>query len=189
MNEETDASTSEQRDSTTTDERVSLWNTGTPTEAIQLALSQGKLFLVWISPSNSEDPTSSWTQVWTDTAIKTFLSQHAVSIKLDPGTTDAAMFLQLVQSPPTTQGVWIVFAGQLLDSFTDPPTPEEMLQRIDVSLSKSQNATASSSQPPQSASSSQAPSQSDKVKEQLAARRAKLEAAKLQHGLFLRGYS
>src|SRR5271154_3765969 len=103
MDEETDVPVSEPSHSMTTDEQDSIWNPGTPTEAIQLALSQAKLFLVWIL--NSEDPTpsssASWTQVWTDTAINTFLSQHAISIKLNKGTNDATMFLQLVQAPST----------------------------------------------------------------------------------------
>jgi hypothetical protein len=189
MDEETDVPVSEPAQSMTADEPNSIWKTGIPAEAIQLALSQGKLFLVWIL--NSEDPTSSssvsWTQVWTDETIKTFLSQHAVSIKLNQGTDDATMFLQLVQAPSTAQGVWIVFVGQLLDSFTDPPTPEEMLQRIHSALSKSQASIASSIQPqqaPSSPSTSQETPQSDTINAQLAARRAKLETAKLQHGLF-----
>jgi hypothetical protein len=60
-----------------------------------------------------------------------------------------------------------------------------MLQRISSALVQSQNSMASSSQPLQSSSSSslQESSQSDTVKAQLAARRARMEAAKLQHGI------
>lgn len=165
------------------DEEVSIWNPGTPAEAIQLALSQSKLFLVWIStPSNSDDdPTLLWTSLWTDSTIKSTLLEHAVSIKLDQGTTDASMFLQLVQSPSASQGVWIVFAGQLLDFFTEPPTPEEMLQRIHSTISKSQDIKAAQPPPPSTSSDPQS-STSDTVRAQLAARRARLEAAKLQHG-------
>ena len=86
--------------------------------------------------------------------IKSTLLEHAVSIKIDQGTTNASMFLQLVQSPSTAHGVWIVFAGQLLDSFTEPPTPEEMLQRINSTISKSQDIKAASSQPPPPSTSS-----------------------------------
>lgn len=158
-----------------------------PAEAIQLALSQQKLFLVWISPSTS-DPT--WDSIWTSTAIQSVLAEHAVSITLAQGTAEAAMFLQLLASPPTATGVWIVFSGQLLDSFTEPPSPEDMLQRINTTISKSQdlkNAPPPPSQPATSTSTSQQPSQpvatvSPEVAAQLAARRAKLEAAKLQYG-------
>jgi len=184
MDIETDETLSEQRNSMEMDEQVSIWYPGTPAEAIQLALSQSKLFLVWISPSpNSEDDPPVWPPLWTDSAIKSTLLEHAVSIKLDQETVDASMFLQLVQSPSTTHGVWIVFAGQLLDSFTEPPTPEEMLNRINSTISKLQDLKAAASQhPPPSTSSSPQRSTSDNIRTQLAARRAKLEAAKLQHG-------
>ena len=184
MDMEIDESVSEQRNSTTMDEQVSIWNTGTPAEAIQLALSQSKLFLVWISPSsNPEDDPPLWTPLWTDSTIKSTLLEHAVSIKLHQGTVDASMFLQLVQSPSTAHGVWIVFAGQLLDSFTKPPIPAEMLQRINSTISKLQDLKAAASQhSPPSTSSDPQTSTSDNIRAQLAARRAKLEAAKLQHG-------
>lgn len=165
------------------DEEVPIWSTGTPAEAIQLALSQSKLFLVWISSNSDDDPTPSWTSLWTDSTIKSTLLEHAVSIKLDQGTTDASMFLQLVQSPSTAEGVWIVFAGQLLDSFTEPPTPEEMLQRINSTISKSYDLQTAPSQPtPPSTSLDPQTLPSDNIRTQLAARRARLEAAKLQHG-------
>jgi hypothetical protein len=186
MDVETDESVSEQRNSTTMDEEeVSIWNTGTPAEAIQLALSQSKLFLVWISPSSNSDdnPISSWTSLWTDSTIKSTLLEHAVSIKIDQGTTNASMFLQLVQSPSTAQGVWIVFAGQLLDSFTEPVPPEDMLQRINSAISKSHDLKTASLQPhPPSTSSDPQTSTPYNIQLQLAARRAKLEAAKAQHG-------
>jgi hypothetical protein len=177
----------QQPEETTASPSSSLWNTSSPAEAIQLALSQQKLFLVWISPSTS-DPT--WDSIWTSTAIQSALAEHAVSITLAQGTTEAAMFLQLLASPPTATGVWIVFSGQLLDSFTEPPSPEDMLQRINTTISKSQdlkNAPPPPSQPATSTSTSQQPSQpvatvSPEVAAQLAARRAKLEAAKLQYG-------
>lgn len=181
----------QQPEKTTASPSSSLWNTSSPAEAIQLALSQQKLFLVWISPSTS-DPT--WDSIWMSTAIQSVLAEHAVSITLTQGTAEAAMFLQLLASPPTATGVWIVFSGQLLDSFTEPPSPEDMLQRIDTTISKSQdlkNAPPPPSQPAASTSTSQQPSQpvstvSPEVAAQLAARRAKLEAANLQYGtLFL----
>jgi hypothetical protein len=141
------------------------------------------VFLVWISSNSDDDPTPPWTSLWTDSTIKSTLIEHAVSIKLDQGTTDASMFLQLVQSPSTAEGVWIVFAGQLLDSFTEPPTPEEMLQRINSTISKSYDIKTASSHPtPPSTSSEPQTLQSDNLRAQLAARRARLEAAKLQHG-------
>jgi hypothetical protein len=173
-----------------------IWHAGTSAEAIQLALSQGKLFLVWIceSPSADEEPssaTSSWNTVWEDKEVNSTLSEHAVSLKLEQGTTDAAMFLQLVGSAAQSNGAWIAFAGQLLDSFSEPPTPEEMHQRLQSTISKTEQLKLAALQPPQpQPSTSSAPSnpvanpQNDKVKAQLAARRAKLEAAKLQHGFF-----
>src|SRR5271154_4135142 len=112
----------------------SIWNTSSPAEAIQLALSQQKLFLVWISPTTS-DP--AWDSIWTDSAIQSILAERAVSITLAQETPEAAMFLQLLSSPPTATGVWIVFSGQLLDSFIEPPSPEDMLQRINTTFSKS----------------------------------------------------
>jgi hypothetical protein len=179
-----------------TDQASSIWHVGTPGEAIQVALAQGKLFLVWISeapPANEDQPTStnsSWNAVWEDAEVKSTLGEHAVSLKLEKGTTDAAMFLQLVGSPPHSSGAWIVFAGQLLDSFSEPPMPNEMHQRLQSTISKTEQLKQAALQPPQpqqSASSSTTSnttetSPDDKVKAQLAARRAKLEAAKLQHG-------
>jgi hypothetical protein len=180
---------------TQNDKSSTIWHTGTPAEAIQLALSQGKLFLVWIceSPSTDEEQpnstTSSWNTIWEDKEVKSTLSEHAVSLKLEQGTTDGAMFLQLVGYAPQSSGVWIVFAGQLLDSFSEAPTPEEMHQRLHSTISKIEQLKQAALQPPQpQPSTSSAPSnpsanpQNDKVKAQLAARRAKLEAAKLQHG-------
>jgi hypothetical protein len=165
----------------------SIWNTSSPAEAIQLALSQQKLFLVWISPTTS-DP--AWDSIWTDSAIQSILAEHAVSITLAQETTEAAMFLQLLSSPPTATGVWIVFSGQLLDSFIEPPSPEDMIQRINTTLSKSPNLQrpqAPPSQLPPSTSTPQPPSQPPstvppEVQAQLGARRARLEAAKLQYG-------
>jgi hypothetical protein len=179
---------------TQNDQGSTIWHSGTPAEAIQLALSQGKLFLVWIceSPSADEEQsnsTTSWNTIWEDKEVKSTLSEHAVSLKLEQGTTDAAMFLQLVGSAPESSAAWIVFAGQLLDSFSEPPTPEEMYQRLHSTISKIEQLKQAALQPPQpQPSTSSAPSipaantQNDKVKAQLAARRAKLEAAKLQHG-------
>jgi len=174
----------------------SIWNTSTPAEAIQLALSQQKLFLVWISPSTS-DP--AWDAIWTSPAIQSILAEHAVAITLAQGTPEAGMFLQLLASPPTATGVWIVFSGQLLDSFTEPPSSaEDMLQRINTTISKSQALKSAAFpppyQPPASTSTSQQPPQSPtstvspEVAAQLAARRAKLEAAKLQYGRLLITY-
>ena len=160
------------------DEDPPFWNEGTPAEAIQLALTQEKLFLVWISSPESED--SAWAAIWTDAAIKSLLVEHAISLKLDQGTTDAAMFLQVVSMAPTSIGVWLVFAGELLDSFIEPPSPQDFLQRTQSAVSKSSDLKSSSSQP----ASSPGPSQSDNIKAQLATRRAKLEAAKIAHGKF-----
>src|SRR5271154_4278609 len=137
----------------------SIWNTSSPAEAIQLALAQQKLFLVWISPTT---PDPAWDSIWEDSAIQSVLAEHAVSITLAQETTEAAMFLQLLSSPPTATGVWIVFSGQLLDSFIDPPSPEDMLQRINTTFSKSPNLPrpqAPPSQFPPSTSTPQQPSQ------------------------------
>jgi hypothetical protein len=161
----------------------SIWNTSSPAEAIQLALSQQKLFLVWISPATS-DP--AWDSIWTDPAIQSLLAEKAVSITLAQETTEAAMFLQLLSSPPTATGVWIVFSGQLLDSFSEPPSPEDMLQRINNTFSKSPNLQGPQATPSQlpPSTSTQPPSQAvpPEVQAQLAARRARLDAAKLQYG-------
>jgi hypothetical protein len=190
-------------------EPPSLWTTVSPAEAIQLALAQSKLFLVWIPPS-AEESAVAWAPVWADMAVHSFLSQFAVAITLAQDSADAAMFLQLVRSVPSAVGVWIVFAGRMLDSFAEPPSPQEMLLRIQNALSSSQappapppdslpsqgHQTQSMSQPVasasdlsrQSAPSSSRPSaqtessQPDTVREQLAARRARLEAAKAQQG-------
>jgi hypothetical protein len=191
----------------------SLWTTASPAEAIQLALSQSKLFLVWIPPA-AEESSLAWDAVWADTAVDSFLSQYAVAITLAPDSVDATMFLQLVRSEPSAVGVWIVFAGRMLDSFAEPPSPQEMLLRIQSALSSSQvpfapppdslpsqdqsqpvsqpvastsdlstqsAPIASSSQPSQPSAQPES-SQSDAVREQLAARRARLEAEKAQQG-------
>jgi hypothetical protein len=180
MDTDRSISAPEQSDSTPTDKEGSLWYSGPPTKAIQLALSQRKLFLVWISPSN-DTATTSWTKLWTDSAIKSTLSEHAVSLRLEQGTADAEMFLQLVSSSTEAEGVWIVFAGQLLDSVTSPPSQEEMLQRLQSTITKSQTLALSQSvSHPLPDPSSDAGS--DNYEAQLAARRAKLEAAKRQHG-------
>ena len=190
-------------------EAPSLWTTASPAEAIQLALSQSKLFLVWIPPS-SEDSSAAWDSVWADTAVLAFLSQYGVAITLSQGSADAAMFLQLVRSAPSAVGVWIVFAGRMLDSFAEPPSPQEMLQRIQAALSSSQappapapnplplqgqtqpvastsevatqSAPTASSSPPSHPSAQTESSQSDTVREQLAARRERLKASKAQQG-------
>src|SRR5271155_2273654 len=181
-----DESTSQQSQDTAPSTSSSIWNTSSPAEAIQLALSRQKLFLVWISPSTS-DP--AWDSIWTDSAIQSTLAEHAVSITLAQGTTEAAMFLQLLSSPPTATGVWIVFLGQLLDSFTEPPSLEDMLQRINTTFSKSPNLPRPQAPPSQfpPSTSTQQPSQAPsavppEVQAQLAARRERLEAAKLQYG-------
>ena len=163
----------------------SIWNTSPPAEAVQLALLQQKLFLVWISPAPSNP---AWEVIWTNASIQSLLAEHTVSITLSQGSTEAAMFLQLLSSAPTETGVWIVFAGHLLDSFAEPPTsPEDMLQRINSTISKSEDLKLrnySTNNPPpthsvEPATSSPLPPE---VQAQLAARRAKLEAAKLQYG-------
>lgn len=174
---------------------TSIWHPGPPAQAIQTAVTQGKLFLVWIEASrNSEQPshdtpseeTSSWDSLWTNQEIRSILLQNAVSLKLGQGTTDAAMFLQLVGAPSTAEGAWIVFAGQLLDTIPSPPSnSEEMLQRIQSTLSKSEElkrapalAALTSSQPvaaPQ-------PQVSESMQAQLASRRERLEAGKRKYG-------
>jgi len=190
-----------------TGESPSIWTTASTVEAIQLALSQSKLFLVWIWPSSEASSSPSWEQVWTDPAVISFLSQHAVAIKVEQGCTDAVMFLQLVQAAPSVSGAWVVFAGRILGSFVEPPSPQEMLLQIQNALSAAQTQTLSppsESLPPRQTQSqpippaltssrlseqethptSEAPSsQSDTVRDQLAARRSRLEAAKAQHGI------
>lgn len=187
MDTDHEISAPEPSDAIPVDTETSIWYSGSSAEAIQLALSQHKLFLVWISQSSDSATTSeSWTKLWADSAINSALFEHAVSLKLEQGTTDAAMFLQLVSSSTAAnEGVWIVFSGQLLDSFTSPPSQEEMLQRLQSTITKAQ-ALAVSLQPtsPQSAGPpSETASNSFEV--QLAARRANLDAAKRQHGLIL----
>ena len=52
-------------------EAESIWHPGPPAEAISLALSQGKLFLVYISqPQSDSTPDSPWTPIWSDATIK-----------------------------------------------------------------------------------------------------------------------
>jgi hypothetical protein len=176
------------------DEREeSIWHTGTPAEAINLALSQGRLFLVWISQSTSEDAVASeWKTLWSDSTIKSSLSEHCVSITLAQDSTEAAMFLQLIGSPPSSTGVWIVFGGQLLTTFNHPLSPEEMQQKLHTAITKTEqlkNAPTQSTLPSSSTSSipilsdPETQARNEKIKAQLAARRAKLEAAKQKHGI------
>lgn len=200
---------SESHDHPMSDASLSIWHTGTPAEAISSAITQQKLFLVWIQQT-SEDPSnptpSSWEAIWTNEEIRVKLLENAVSLKMDQGSTDATMFLQLVGFPADATGVWIVFAGRLLDSFviSEPtPTVEEMLRRIQSTISKAEEiksqpnvpipapapATIAVPQPPSSLTSSvplssqpQTQPQNSAIQSQLAARRAKLEAAKAQHG-------
>ena len=176
-----------------------IWHPGPPAQAIQAAVTQGKLFLVWIEESqNSEQPSQetspseeteenpSWESVWANEEIRSILLQNAVSLKLGQGTTDAAMFLQLVGSPPSAEGVWIVFAGQLLDVVQSPPSnSEEMLQRIQSTISKSEElkrapalAALTSPQPV----TAPPPQVSESMQAQLAARRERLEDAKRKYG-------
>src|SRR5271170_7229237 len=123
-------------ESTNMAQEPSIWNTGTVSEAIQLSLTQQKLFLVWISPSSTSSTLDdSWSQVWTNSQIKSTLLEHAVSIKLEQGTTDAAMFLQFVAMDGNAVGIWIIFAGQLGDSLSQPEDPEEMVRRIQTAIS------------------------------------------------------
>ena len=99
------------------------------------------------------------------------------------------MFLQLIGSEPTASGVWVVFAGQLLDTFTDPPSAAEMHQRLQTTITRSEDlktAPAVTPEPSTSAPIAEDPAtraRDDKIKAQLAARRAKLEAAMLKHGM------
>ena len=186
------------------DSTPSLWHKGTPAEAISHAISHQKLFLVNIQPpSESSVPSastvppssSSWDTVWTNEEVKAKLLEHAVCLNMTQGSTDATMFLQLIGFPAEATGVWIVFAGRLLDTFTssDPPTTEEMLQRIQSTITKSEEIKSQPVIPPpavlespsiQSTTSSQPvpQPQNSAIQSQLAARRAKMEAAKEQHG-------
>jgi len=211
-------------DSTTTASSSSIWHTGTPAEAISSAITQQKLFLVWISPCEPSAPSepsepsepsadpqtvpASWDTLWSNAEVKAKVLEHAVCLRMTQGTTDAAMFLQLVGFPAQATGLWIVFAGRLLDSVesSEPPEVQELLRRIQAAIGKAEeikaqpvpvtappasvpapvpvSRPATSSAVGQSAQGSQE-SQSPEIQSQLAARRAKMEAAKKQHGPFL----
>jgi hypothetical protein len=103
------------------------------------------------------------------------------------------MFLQLIGSPPSSTGVWIVFGGLLLATFNHPLSPEDMQQQLHTAITKAEELKNAPTQPtlPSSSTSPSTPILSDpetqarneKIKAQLAARRAKLEAAKQKHGI------
>src|SRR5262245_9352438 len=87
-----------------------IWHQGAPGEAVQLALAQQKLFVVWIHPETppvpeetasetaKTDNTSSWDSLWTNPAIKSLLLHSAVCLNLTQSTANAGMFLQSVGS-------------------------------------------------------------------------------------------
>lgn len=187
MVEQEDNTAPQDEESRAKDEEPSIWHSGPPAEAIQLSLSQGKLFLVWIF--SDEDL---WAPIWTDSDIKSLLTENAVCLMLEKESNDSAMFLQLIDSNPSAEGVWIVFEGQLLESFTEIPNVESAFQRMQSAVSQSetlrrqQSVSTSASTLPQSVVPSQSQDdRSEKIKAQLAARRARLETAKLQHGIFI----
>ena len=153
----------------------SLWHHGPSSEAIQYAVSHQKLFLVFIS---SPGTTSEWERAWANGDISTLLLEHAVCLKLEQGTNDAAMFLQLVGTDAKAEGVWIVFAGQLLDKFDSPIALEEMLLRIQDAVDKAGTLAQAGPLPQPQATDSR----SENIKAQLAERRARLEAAKRHNG-------
>jgi hypothetical protein len=175
------------------DDEKTLWHPGPPAEAIQLSVSQQKLFLVWIrskstvSKDTSEEP--SWDSVWTDDKIKALLEEHVISLQLEQSTSDAAMFLQLINQPADAEGVWIVFAGRVLLSFTESPSVEAMQTQLETTVSQiesfkqqyaqsQQQAQAQVSAPTTSSPQSTLP---ESLRSQLAARRTAQEQRKQAH--------
>jgi hypothetical protein len=181
-------------------EEKEAWHPGPPADAISLALREGKLFLVWIrettiddtaDPPPSDPPKQSWQEIWSHETIISSLKNHTVSITLDQNTSDATMFLQLINSTPTAAGVWIIFAGQLLDMFPTAPSVEEMRERIQTAISRSEvlklspplvTEPALTDSVPADVEDPETRARNEKIRQQLAARRAKLEAAKQKHG-------
>jgi hypothetical protein len=220
QDENTPSTTEEQSMEDVETEENGTWHPGPPAVAISLALSEGKFFLVWIretttssdtaDPPSSDLPLPTWQQIWSDEKIASILSADAICITLNQGTTDATMFLETLGSPTST-GVWIIFAGQLLDTFHTPPSVEEMRERIsraslqsrvllvpptseqlaietesrrreELGLPRGAALTSPSDSSIRDPEDAETRAKNEKIKQQLAARRAKLEAAKQKHG-------
>ena len=184
------------------EEAKTIWHPGPPSEAIQLAISQQKLFLVWIQKTESEessDPNAaSWDSLWTDDKIKPLLEEYMVSLKLEKTTSDAEMFLQSINHPTDSVGVWVIFAGRLLLSFTEPPSIDDMQTQLQSTVSQietfkqqfqaqvqEQTQAQRSEHAPQPYSSSSSSSTTDAptqdIQSQLAARRLAQEQRKQAH--------
>src|SRR5579862_7842691 len=190
-----------------------VWHPGPPAEAIQLAISQQKIFLVWIqktkssesSESSGSSETSAWSSLWSDEAVQSLLREHMVSLTLEQSTSDAAMFLQLMTQSVDAVGVWIIFAGKLLLSFTDPPSVEDLRTTLQTTITQveafkqfaqaqaqiqtQQQSHASSSPLSSSSPTTQSTiphnpattSQTESLQTQLSARRVAQEQRKLAH--------
>ena len=184
---------------------MGIWHPGPPADAIQLAVSQQKLFLVWIRKSESDEEesngdsensdTSSWNSIWTDESIKSLLHQHAVSLTLEQSTTDATMFLELIGQPADATGVWIVFTGRVLIQFATAPSPQDMHQSLQSTITQIEtlkqqlaqmhahpapSPTTSTTLPAAPATASPS-SPTNTIQSQLQARRAAQEARKAQY--------
>jgi hypothetical protein len=165
---------------------ASLWHPGPAQEAIQVALASQKLFLVFVS---SPETLSKWTPLWSDSAITSILRDHAVCLRISTNTSESKMFLPLVGAEPTSLGVWVVFAGELIDSFASPDLKaEEFLERMQKAVDRAkelkENMRAVSVGPSQvGMGGASSDPRSEQLRNQLAERRAKLEAAKRQYGL------
>jgi hypothetical protein len=152
-----------------------IWHQGFPGEAVQLALSEQKLFLVWIHPETAPfsegtapetaeaENTSSWDSLWTNPTIKSILLQSAVCLNLTQSTANAGMFLQSVGSAANSTGLWIISSGQVVSSFQQPPTRHDLQTLLSSTLDSMKRAA--------------------QIQSQLAARRAALVAHKAQHGI------
>lgn len=187
---------------------MGIWHPGPPADAIQLAVSQQKLFLVWICKSESDEAesngdsensdTSSWNSLWTDESIKSLLHQHAISLTLEQSTTDATMFLKLISQPTDATGAWIVFTGRVLVQFPTPPSPQDMHQSLQSTITQIETLKQQLAQmhahpapspttsttlpaPPTTVSTPSSSSHTDTIQSQLQARRAAQEARKAQH--------
>jgi hypothetical protein len=146
-----------------------IWFDGAPAEAIQAAVSQQKIFLVWIHSDDSQNPESSetddaeesssdWSSLWTHPEIKPLLLAQSINLNLTQNSPNAEMFLQSISSPTNAVGVWLIFSGQVLASYHSAPTVQVFLSFLTETV------------------------KAIIIQRQLAARRAAMDVHKAAHG-------
>ncbi|ETS84246.1 hypothetical protein PFICI_02271 [Pestalotiopsis fici W106-1] len=154
---------------------------GTLEEGISTALQQSKQVVCFVT--DGEEESQQWeTEFLTEDTVKTHLQTHAVTLRLQAGSTEAG-YLEALFPVPRKPTVVIIENGQLKEYIAAGTTREEFLRRVNRTLAGS-SAQAPQSAPQQvtTAGESNSPDQeslaSPQVQALLVERAARLEADK-----------